>query len=183
MSILNTILNSVGQGLIEAIGDNGMNLLTSLQDPEEFDTRQELSEVMEGVFGDDLTSHFDRRTLAATLRHECKTADDKACQAMLDDEKGFVARALEVFGDVRDDVLDVAMHETLKSEFGEGIRSRSLPNINAAIRAAATGEDDEADEGLIPDDEELEDDPPLTADLEDSDDDDDSITLVDGEDD
>ena len=62
MSILNTILNSVGQGLIEAIGDNGMNLLTSLQDPEEFDTRQELSEVMEGVFGDDLTSHFDRRT-------------------------------------------------------------------------------------------------------------------------
>ncbi len=165
MSLLNDILNYVGEGLTEAIGDNGMNLLTTLTDPDGFDSREELSEVLEGVFGDDLTTHFDRRTLAATVRREAKTADDKACEALITEEDKFVSRALEVFGEVRDDVLDVSMHTLLKSEFGEGIRDRSIPNINAAIRAIVSGDTDDADEGVIPDAEELDDDPPLTDDL------------------
>ncbi|MCM1214117.1 MAG: hypothetical protein NC548_06305 [Lachnospiraceae bacterium] len=175
MSILNDILNTVGQGLTDAIGDNGMNLLTALNDPDGFDSREELSECLEGVFGDDLSSLFDRRELAAVARREAKTADDKACDALISEEPTFVNRALEIFGEVRGDVLDVTMHTLLKSEFGEGIRDRIMPNINAAIAASVGGDIDDADSGLIPDNEELDDDPPLTDDLEDSSDDDDII--------
>lgn len=178
MSILNDILNGVGQTLTEAIGDNGMNILMTLQDPDGFDSREELSDVMDSVFGDDLTSLFDRRALATTLQHERKVADDSACKAMVDDEGRLVSRALEVFNEVRDDILDVAMHETLRSEFGEGVRDRSLININSAIRASATGEDVEADEGLIPDDDDMDDDPPLTDDLDGEDQDEDDIEIT-----
>jgi len=181
MSLLNEILNAVGEGLTEAIGDNGMSLLSSLNDPDGFDSREELSEVLEGVFGDDLSTHFDRRTLAATVRREAKTADDKACEALISEEDKFVGRALEVFGEVRDDVLDASMHVLLKSEFGEGIRDRTIPNINAAIRAAVSGDTEDADEGVIPDSEELDEDPPLTDDLGDDEADDDEIVFEDEE--
>lgn len=182
MNILNELLNSVGAGLAAAIGDESAHILMSLNDPDDFDSRDDLGDALFATFGSDLSTHFDRKTLSKALHREAKTADDKASDAMIDEEDVFVTRAMEIFGEVRDDVLDASMHELLKNEFGEGIRRRNLPNINALIRAAATGEDAEADEGLIPDDDELAEDPPLTDDLDDEDLDEDEIAFIDGED-